>query len=397
MAADRPPIPGPVKGLAVVSFLNDLASEMVYPLLPAFVTRTLGGGPLALGALDGAADLAASGLRWWSGRWADRPGWRAPLILGGYLTAIVLRPVIGLASQAWQVVGIRVLDRVGKGLRSPARDAVIADVTPAGVHGRAFGLHRSADHLGAVLGSLLAFELLRRGAPVRGVLAWSLWPGLLAFLALVVALRMARGAGEAVAAAAAEPAGTSPPAAPSALAGLAVLAAVRLPETLLLLRLQDRGLPIAMVPLVWGLLHIVKSIASYPAGVIADRFGVVAALGLGTLAYAATVLGMGRDLEPGVAMAVFLAYGVAGGLLEPAERAAVARLAGSKRGRAFGTYQALAGGGALATGLGYGWIYQTFGGGPALMIGSLAAATALLGWLVLARPTAPAGGGPGRP
>ncbi|MCC7132842.1 MAG: hypothetical protein IT352_09360, partial [Gemmatimonadales bacterium] len=244
--------------------------------------------------------------------------------------------------------------------------------------------------------SLLAFELLRRGAPVREVLAWSLWPGLLAFLALVVALRMARGAGEAVAAAT-EPAATSPPAAPSALAGLAVLAAVRLPETLLLLRLQDRGLPIAMVPLVWGLLHIVKSIASYPAGVIADRFGVVAALGLGTLAYAATVLGMGRDLEPGVAMAVFLAYGVAGGLLEPAERAAVARVAGSKRGRAFGTYQALAGGGALATGLGYGWIYQTFGGGPALMVGSLAAATALFGWLVLARPTAPAGGGPGRP
>lgn len=388
MAADRPPLPGPVKGLAVVSFLNDLASEMVYPLLPAFVTRTLGGGPVVLGALDGAADLAASGLRWWSGRRADRPGWRAPLILGGYLTAVVLRPVIGFASQAWQVVGIRILDRVGKGLRSPARDALIADVTPAGVHGRSFGLHRSADHLGAVLGSLLAFELLRRGTAVRDVIAWSLWPGLLAFGVLVVALRLARGA--VVATADPDPP-ASGSAAPSALVGLALLAAVRMPETLLLLRLQDRGLPIAMVPLVWGLLHIVKSIASYPAGVIADRFGVVAALGLGTLAYAGTVLGMGRDLEPGVAMAVFLAHGLAGGILEPAERAAVARVAGSKRGRAFGTYQALAGAGALATGLGYGWIYQSVGGGPALMVGALAAATALFGWLVASR-SAGAGG-----
>jgi MFS family permease len=358
---------------------------MVYPLLPGFVTRTLGAGPVALGALDGAADLTASALRWWSGRLADRPGRRGPLILIGYLVAIVLRPAMALASAAWQVIGIRALDRVGKGLRSPARDAVIADLTPAGTHGRAFGLHRSADHLGAVLGSLLAFELLRRGVPVREVLGWSLWPGVVAFGALLVGLRLARNGADAAAPPLPGPRADSGPAPTMALAGLALLAAARLPETLLLLRLQDRGLPIAMVPLVWGLFHIVKSVGSYPAGVIADRFGSVAVLGLGSLTYAVTVLGLSGDLTPALAIAVFLGHGLAGGLLEPGERAAVARIAGSRRGRAYGSYQAMAGVGALATGLGYGWLYQTRGGSLALAVGALVTGAALLGWLVLVR------------
>ncbi|MGE0556090.1 MAG: MFS transporter, partial [Gemmatimonadales bacterium] len=133
-------LPAPVKGLALVSFFNDVASEMVYPLLPAFVTSTLGAGPLALGALDGAADLAAALLRWWSGRLADRPGLRRPLVLGGYALAVVVRPVVALASAAWQVIGLRVTDRVGKGLRSPARDAMIADLAASDRHGRAFGI-----------------------------------------------------------------------------------------------------------------------------------------------------------------------------------------------------------------------------------------------------------------
>lgn len=388
VVADPPPIPAPVKGLAAVSLLNDFASEMVYPLLPAFVTTTLGGGAVALGALDGAADLAASSLRWWSGRLADRPGWRAPLILSGYLAAILLRPVMAITSAAWQVVVVRVLDRVGKGIRSPARDALIADVTPASIHGRAFGLHRSADHLGAVLGSLAAFELLRRGTPVRTVLAWSLWPGVAAFLVLVAAIWLRRGREDRL-----EPVATPEegPRFGRPLVGLALLAAARVPETLLLLRLQDQGLGLAMVPLVWAVLHVVKSAASYPAGVLADRFGVIPALGLGSLGYAAAMLGMARPLAPVAAIVVFLAYGLAAGLLEPAEKAAVARAAGSKRGRAFGSYQALAGVGALLAGLGYGWIYQARGGGPALLAGALVSAVVLFGWLATVRLNGAAG------
>src|SRR4051794_8588151 len=113
----RAPLPPAVKGLSLVSLFNDFASEMVYPLLPAFVTGVLGGGAVALGTLDGAADLTAALLKWVSGRLADRPGWRAPLILAGYATAVLVRPLIAVASSAWQVVGFRVLDRVGKGLR----------------------------------------------------------------------------------------------------------------------------------------------------------------------------------------------------------------------------------------------------------------------------------------
>src|SRR3972149_6694388 len=165
-------LPGPVKGLSLVSLFNDFASEMVYPVLPAFITGPLGGSALALGTLDGAADLPAALLRWVSGRLAARRGWTKPLILAGYGVAILVRPLIAVASAAWQVVGFRVIDRVGKGLRSPARDAVIARVTPPDLRGRGFGFYRAADHLGAVLGSLVAWVLLQSSMGVRDVIGW---------------------------------------------------------------------------------------------------------------------------------------------------------------------------------------------------------------------------------
>ena len=384
MATDRDEaLPATVKGLALVSLFNDFASEMVYPLLPAFITTTLGAGPIALGALDGAADLTASTLRWWSGRWADRPGFRGPLILAGYAVAVVLRPVVAVATVAWQVVAVRVLDRVGKGLRSPARDALIADITPAPIHGRAFGLHRTADHLGAVLGSLAAFALLRRGLAVRRVLALSIVPGLMALAVLAAVLWMARGRG----ADAAKPAAgrDARPVPSTPLMWLALLAAIRLPETLLLLRLQDQSLPLVAVPLIWALLHVVKSAASYPSGLVVDRLGSVPALALGSLAYAGSVFALGRPLSPGIAIAVFMAHGLAGGIVEPAERAAVAGVAGAKRGRAFGAYQSMAGLGALVTGLGYGWLYQARGGATCLVAAALACAAVSAAWLVAGR------------
>ncbi|HEY0351043.1 MAG TPA: MFS transporter, partial [Gemmatimonadales bacterium] len=182
-------MPPAVKGLSLVSLFNDFASEMVYPLLPAFITGSLGGGPLLLGLLDGASELTSSVLKWISGRLADRPGWRKPLILGGYATAILVRPLIAISNKAWQVVGFRVIDRVGKGLRTAPRDALIADVTRPELRGRAFGFHRGADHFGAVLGSLAAWWLLRQGADVRDVIGWSVVPGVVAFVVLAIVLR----------------------------------------------------------------------------------------------------------------------------------------------------------------------------------------------------------------
>src|SRR2546423_107417 len=171
-------LPRQVKLFGWVSLLNDFASEMIYPLLPAFVTGVLGGGAGALGALDGAAEFAAAVVKLGAGRAADQRRWRGPLIVLGYFTAVVVRPVIAVSGAAWQVIGLRVVDRLGKGMRTPPRDALIADATPADLVGRAFGLQRGMDHAGAVLGPILAWWLLASGsANVRTVIAGSLAPG----------------------------------------------------------------------------------------------------------------------------------------------------------------------------------------------------------------------------
>src|SRR5881397_626554 len=184
-----PRLPRTVKLLGAVSLLNDFASEMIYPLLPAFVTGVLGAGPQALGALDGAAEFAASVVKFGAGRLADRPARRGPLIVLGYAIAVLVRPIIALTAAAWQVIGLRVVDRIGKGIRTPPRDALMADVTPTSLLGRAFGLQRGLDHAGAVLGPLLAFWLLTsRGTDVRGVISASVVPGILVLVLAMMAV-----------------------------------------------------------------------------------------------------------------------------------------------------------------------------------------------------------------
>src|SRR5881398_1984842 len=188
--AAAPRLPRAVKLFGFVSLLNDYASEMIYPLLPAFVTGVLGAGPQALGALDGAAELAASVVKFGAGRLADRPARRGPLIVLGYAIAVLVRPIIALTAAAWQVIGLRVVDRIGKGIRTPPRDALMADVTPTPLLGRAFGLQRGMDHAGAVLGPLVAWSLLAtRSADVRAVIALSLAPGVAVLVLAVWAVR----------------------------------------------------------------------------------------------------------------------------------------------------------------------------------------------------------------
>jgi MFS family permease len=272
-------VPPTVKGLSLVSLFNDFASEMVYPLLPAFVTRTLGGGALLLGVLDGASELTSSVVKWVSGRLADRPGWRRPLILGGYAVAVLVRPLIAVANAAWQVIGFRVIDRIGKGIRTPPRDALISGVTPPEQRGRAYGFHRGADHFGAVLGSLAAWWLLRRGADVRSVIGWSAVPGVVAVAVLAVVLRgVGRAGGQAdrrTESSSKDRPSDRPTVRPSAfwpsVLALTGITFFRLPETLLILRLQDQGVAVAAVPLVWAGLHVVRSGSSYPWGLVPPR------------------------------------------------------------------------------------------------------------------------------
>src|SRR5881397_2980550 len=205
-AAPSPPLPRQAKLFGWVSLLNDFASEMIYPLLPAFVTGVLGGGPQALGALDGAAEFAAAFVKLGAGRLADRPRLRGPMIVLGYFIAVVVRPVIAVTGAAWQVIGLRVVDRLGKGLRTPPRDALMADVTPAELRGRAFGLQRGMDHAGAVLGPILAWWLKARPrAELRTVIAWSLAPGVCVLVLAVWAVEDGRRRERAVEVASAQP------------------------------------------------------------------------------------------------------------------------------------------------------------------------------------------------
>ena len=379
----RPAVPPTVKGLSLVSLFNDLASEMVYPLLPAFVTGTLGGGALLLGLLDGAADLTSAVLKVVSGRLADRPGWRKPLILLGYATAVLVRPLIAVANAAWQVVGFRVVDRVGKGIRTPPRDALIAAVSLPEARGRAFGFHRAADHFGAVVGSLAAWYLLTRGADVRSVIGWSVAPGVLAFVLLAVVLRGTPAATVIDRGAAHGPTDASGRVFWAPVLALTALTLFRLPETLLLLRLQQQGVAVAAVPLVWAGLHVVRSASSYPGGWLSDRLGPRLTVAMGGMVFAAAAGALAAELGATRAIAVFLALGVVAGLTEGAERALVARLSPVRTGRGFGVYHALTGIAALPAGLMFGALYQDLGPRQALLASAAGVAASVIAWVAV--------------
>jgi MFS family permease len=382
--SDRSALPRQVKLFGAVSLLNDFASEMIYPLLPAFVTGVLGGGAVALGALDGAADAAAAVVKLGSGRLADRATRRGPLIVAGYLLAVVVRPVIAVTAAAWQVIGLRVVDRVGKGLRTPPRDALIADVTPQALHGRAFGLQRGLDHAGAVLGPLVAWSLLTSGsADVRTVIAASILPGVAVLVLALMAVGRADGqtAGTAGTTVPPERPSARPPLRPTApLLAISFFYLLRMPETLIILHAQQLGVAVAAVPLLWAAVHVVKSSSSFAGGALSDRLGPARTMWLGWLCYALLAGGMSIARGPAAAWALFLSLGVVAGLTESPERAMVAGLAGDRQGSGFGVYHAASGVAALAGGLLLGARFQRAGGAAAFGVSAALAVALTLVW-----------------
>lgn len=366
-----------------MSLLNDFASEMIYPLLPAFVTGVLGGGALSLGALDGAADFTAALVKFASGRLADAPRRRGGLIVLGYFVAVVVRPVIALTSAVWQVIGLRVTDRVGKGIRTPPRDALIADVTPVELHGRAFGLQRGLDHAGAVLGPLVAWALLSsRTVDLRGVIEASIVPGVLVLVLAVWAVRTGEdGQGRQKTAEVTAPLPSSTVLdrplphrpLPPALIAISFFYLLRMPETLMLLRTQQVGVSVAAVLLLWAALHVVRSSTSFLGGWLADRIGAGRTMWVGWISYAAIAYGFARAATPAAAWGLFLALGIVAGLTESPERALVSRLAGPKQGTGFGVYHGLTGLAALVGGLALGALYQGPGASPAFLVSAAAA------------------------
>lgn len=379
----RPFLPRTVVLLGAVSFLNDTASEMIAPLLPVFLTAVLGAGPAVVGLVEGLAEAAASLLKLISGRLADR-GWSVRgLVIGGYGLSNAARPLIGLGfGWAWVLV-LRFLDRVGKGLRTAPRDALIAAVTPVAQRGRAFGFHRALDHAGAMLGPLLAFVLLQRDWSLPQVFYASLGPGLLLILLLGLGLQAPRR--------------TRVETLPlltwrgldlrlrGVLVATGTLSLAAVPEAFLVLWAHEGGLQVDWVPLLWAAAHAVKAAVSLPGGLVADRWGRLRVLGAGWSLRVLVLLGLaGLPASGGWLWGLFLGYAAALALTEGAERALLGDLAPApRRGTVFGLYHLLVGLLVLPGALWFGAVWQWIGRGPAFLLAALvtAVAAAALGWV----------------
>jgi len=379
-----------VRSLGLVSLLTDVSSEMIYPLLPAFLTGSLGAGPAFLGVVEGLAETVAAFVKLASGRLSDRLRRRKPLVVAGYSLSSLVRPLVALAAAPAHVLIVRLLDRVGKGVRGAPRDALLAEVTAAAERGRAFGFQRAMDHAGAAVGPVLAAAVLLATDELRVVFALAAIPGAFAVLALVRGVREApRACGSTRVTTA-----RALPLEPALLRYLAVLALFTLgnsSDAFLLLRAQQAGVPLALVPLLWALHHLVKAGTSTWGGALSDRVGRRPTILFGWGLYALTYAGFAIAHAPFAVVGLFVVYGLFHATTEGAERALVADLAGAaSRGRAFGLFHAVTGAVLLPASLLTGLLWQRFGAGMALGTGAVLAGLAALGLLLFV----PAGDGP---
>lgn len=303
-------IPRTVWALGLVSLLMDTSSEIVHALLPLFMTVQLGLSVAMLGLIDGVAEATASITKLFSGYISDRLGRRKPLILIGYGLAAITKPVFAIAGSAGLVFGARFADRIGKGLRGAPRDALIADVTPAALRGRAFGLRQSLDTVGAFVGPMLAVGLMLILAnDIRTIFWIATIPAALAVLVIIVAVRdvdAPRAAGVRVPLRLADL--RSLPSTYWAVVALGtVLTLARFSEAFLILKANAEGLPLALTPLVLVVMNLVYAAGAYPAGHFADRMPPVRLLGGGIICLIAAdlVLAMAPGLV-GVTLGLIL-------------------------------------------------------------------------------------------
>lgn len=361
--------------LGFVSLLNDGASEMIYPLLPVFLTSVLGAGPAALGVIEGIAEATASLLKLYSGYVSDRVRKRKGWIVAGYTISNVIRPLIAFSTSWLHVLALRFSDRVGKGLRTSPRDAIIADSTPMEFRGKAYGFHRAMDHSGAIVGPLAATALLLLFQDdIKTIFLLSFIPGLLAVLMLLFGLQEklseTRNAPSSVfnfrSSLAEMPGGFR-----KYLAIILVFTLGNSTDAFLLLRAQQLGVPVSLLPTIWVVLHIVKMAFSVPGGVISDRIGRKKVIVAGWLVYALVYAGFGAASQYWHAWALFGVYGIYFGLTEGVEKALVADFAPVHlRGSAFGLYHLIVGVGAFPASLLFGLVWQKSGSAAAFGMGA---------------------------
>lgn len=377
-----------------VSLFTDFSSDMIIPLLPLFLKSVLGSGLAFIGLIEGASETTASLLKLASGYISDRWRRRKIFMFAGYTVSALSRPLIALALAPWHVLVVRLADRVGKGIRSSPRDALIAGCTPAEDRGRAFGFQRAMDHAGAFIGPLVAAGLIwlfqdRWGLPADRALRWvfllAALPGL---LVPFIIWRFITEEGDEALAAAGRPAINlrSLRKLDSRfrlfLASVTVFTLGNSSDAFLILRAVDAGLPQWQVPLIWAAFHAVKTLLSTKGGELSDRFGRKRLIGIGWGIYAVSYILFGLASAPWQIWAIFLFYGLFSAVTEGTERAFVAELVPAElRGTAYGFYNAAIGIAALPASLLFGVLWQ-WSGNP-LVPFATGAAFALLAFLLL--------------
>ena len=392
------PVPGvkrPVFVLGVVSFLTDVSSEMVYPLVPLFLTSTLGAPLAAVGLIEGVAESAASLFKTAGGWLSDRLRVRRPLVIAGYALSAVSKPLMA-AAYVWPVaLLVRFGDRTGKGIRAAPRDALVADVTPSELRGRAFGFHRAADTLGAVTGPLAALGLL---AAFDGSFRLVFMVAFVPAVAGVALLSLVKERPPAAAETAAPAAGWR-----ELGAGFYVFLAVSLlfalgnsSDAFLLLRGKDLGLSNTEVVLSYVLFNLVYAMVAMPAGIASDRLGRRGVIGLGFAVFAAVYVGFGLAGAGAAVWPLFAVYGLYMAMTEGVGRALISDFVTSeRRATALGLYQGAMGAMVLLSSVISGVLWDSVGPSAPFFLGG-ATALAALALLLVALPRSLAAGGADR-
>ncbi len=380
-------LPRTVIMLGLVSLFTDVSSEMIYPLLPVFLAEVLGATAMSLGLIEGVAEATASLFKVYSGLLVDKARQKKGLIAVGYSISSLARPLIGLVGSWGGVLGLRFIDRIGKGIRSSPRDALIASVTPENQRGQAYGLHRAMDHAGSVAGPLVAAGLMTyAGFEMRSVFLFAAVPAAIAMLIIFFGVKEDKDQSPSKSAAPKERLSLrrdfkvlNPEL--KRLLGLYLLFTLgNSTDAFLLLKLTSSGVTKSQIVLLWSAFHVVKMTASWFGGRLSDKVGHRRMILVGWGFYA-VVYGAFAYLESEAALvALFLAYGLYFGLTEPSEKALVAEFAPPEhRGKAFGFFHFTVGIGALPASLLFGWLWTSFGSSAAFLAGAGLAFAATIG------------------
>ena len=384
--AENPRIPRPVWFLGLTSLFTDAATEMIYPLLPVYLSRVLGAGALSLGIIEGVAEGVNSLLKVLSGYWTDRSTRRRPIVIGGYAISSIARPFIAVTTSWPQVLVIRAFDRVGKGIRGAPRDVLLARFATPTTRGRIYGFHNAMDHTGAIVGPLVAtvflffmpdeYRLLFGLTAIPGAIAVAL----LFFVDEAAAVDSNPRTSEPRTTTNYQPPTTNQRLPGRVVALLGVLLVFSLgnsADAFLLLRLSDALGGATYVPLLWAAIHVVKASLSTWGGSLSDQFGRRRVIIAGWIVYALVYFGFATSAGATAFIAWFLFYGLYFALAEGAEKALIADLTpADRRGAAFGWYNATIGVGALIASVLFGELYEHFGAPVAFMTGAALAGVA---------------------